>query len=175
MIIAFLRTDATFTTKLQSKMDLKECSKYAVSVSVWQSSEPPRPPTNCLRIRTKYNPHVPPKNARAFFGDTDALFTWEHTCDRKSEQPQFYLFRVHDLALNTTEEQQVSGLSYIFTGIYRGSEFDFSVASPEVHAVPFEWHHKAEPLPAPTALRVIPRGNWTFEFVWRPVIIQDET
>lgn len=156
-------------------MKLKDCSKYAVGVSIWQSSKHPTPPSNWLRFRTKYDPRSPPKNAKAFYDETDALFTWKHSCNRTGDQPDFYLFRVHDLLMNTIEDKQVFGLSYVFGGIYHGSQFNFSVATSAINAKPIVWFHEATPLPAPIGLEHISKGNNTFEFNWSPISMDHET
>lgn len=151
------------------------CSKYLIRVrAIEKGTFYEAMPDARLRIKTQYDHKLPPSNATMEKKEKGIYFSWEHNCNIASERPPYYLFRIHDITINKSDELRVDGLGYRFEKFALGAEYNFSVSAPASDAVPATWHFVAPPLPAPTNLRISHAEANRYTLEWEPVADIDE-
>lgn len=163
-------TEIVYTTKrLEADLNLQPCSKYKIGVRAIEKAGSKVQPDTWLRIKTHYDHEIPPKNAKMDVIRKELRFSWEHNCNISGERQAYYVFKIHDISLNKTNEVRVDGLWYRFEKYGLGAEYNFSVSASAPDAIAATWHFKAPSLPIPTNLRIarIEGNRYTFE--WEPI------
>uniref|UniRef100_A0A336LRR7 Sortilin-related receptor n=1 Tax=Culicoides sonorensis TaxID=179676 RepID=A0A336LRR7_CULSO len=168
----------TTNTNIEIK-DMKPCESYMISVNIIEPYGP-GPLSDPKTIATGFKLTEPPRNLQVDIKGQNMIITWEPSCPLLTNANLVeYMITIREHILNKTNHVTVQPtpnrtLVHNFAGIPKGSHYTVTVAINTDKAKPAVAEVSADPLPAPTQLRVWPEKNGSYSVHWKELDFHDE-